>query len=130
MKKLMGIGLVAVTSFAAMASAQTMQDVTIRASRNVVSKAAIPETGGFRVIDVSTSYGVRTSDLDLVSYAGVKTLEKRVNDAAMAACKDISRQYPNATPSEVECAKTATDKAMVEVQQIVAAAGKKAPVSR
>jgi len=42
----------------------------------------------------------------------------------MAACKEISRQYPDSTPSDDICAKAAADKAMVKVHELVAAAGK------
>ena len=49
-------------------------------------------------------------------------LEKRVNDAAQTACKELGRQYPIATPSDAECAKTAAEKAMVKVHELVAAA--------
>jgi hypothetical protein len=52
-------------------------------------------------------------------------LQKRVKDAAVTACKEIGRPYPNSMPSDADCAKTASDKAMTKVNAIVAAAGKK-----
>jgi len=63
--------------------------------------------------------------LDLASHVGALELEKRVHDAAMAACKEIGKQYPNATPSEDACAKAAADKAMVRAHELEAAAAGK-----
>ena len=47
---------------------------------------------------------------------------KRINDAAEAACKEIGRQYRDATPDERTCAKAASDKAMTSLNKMVAAA--------
>jgi hypothetical protein len=52
-------------------------------------------------------------------------LQKRVADAARAACKELSRQYPDSTPNDADCEKTATAKAMVHVNEMLAAAAKK-----
>jgi len=52
-------------------------------------------------------------------------LQKRVTDAALAACKEIGRQYPDSTPSEADCAKAATDKAIAKVNELAAAAASK-----
>ena len=51
-------------------------------------------------------------------------MQRRVNDAAKAACKEIGHQYPDATPSDAECAKVAADKAMVRVRELLASAHK------
>jgi hypothetical protein len=50
--------------------------------------------------------------------------EKRVNDMAEVACKDLVQRYPTGTPSEAECTKAAADKAMVKVNELAAAASK------
>jgi hypothetical protein len=52
-------------------------------------------------------------------------LEKRVKDAGSAACKEIGHQYPDSTPNDADCAKAAVAKAMVKVNELVAAADKK-----
>ena len=71
---------------------------------------------------MSLAYGVSTAGLDLSSKAGALQLEKRVNDAARAACKELGRRYPDATPSDALCAKSASEKAMVRVRELEAAA--------
>jgi UrcA family protein len=74
--------------------------------------------------DITVTYGVRTSDLDLSTHSAAVVLEQRVKDAARLACKEISRQFPDALPSETECANTAAAKAMPQVKQLVASAEK------
>ena len=62
------------------------------------------------------------SDLDLGTKAGAAALEKRVQAAAAAACKEVRRVYPEAEPGDSACAKNAVDEAMVRVREVVAAA--------
>jgi UrcA family protein len=108
-------------------AAQNLDEITVQASRVLSTKAVGRDAAtGAPILDVSVSYGIRTDDLDLASHYGPIQLEKRVRDAAMAACKEISRQYPNSSPSDEVCAKTAADKAMVNVHQLVAVAAAKA----
>jgi UrcA family protein len=83
-------------------------------------------SSGIPILDVSLSYGVSTAGLDLATKSGATALETRVKDAAAAACKEIGQKYPDATPNEAECAKSATAKAMVKVHELVAAAAEKA----
>jgi len=49
------------------------------------------------ITDIIVSYGVSTKDIDIATSSGAKLLEQRVKDAAAAACKEISRQLPDAT---------------------------------
>jgi UrcA family protein len=118
------IGLLAVTSVSTLVVADDMGEVTVQASR-VVSKTVGNTASGVPIQDVSLSYGVSAKDLDLSSHAGFMAMQKRVNDAAMAACKELDRQYPDSTPKDTECAKTAAAKAMVKVNELAAAAAKK-----
>jgi UrcA family protein len=106
--------------------AQSVDEITVQATRNmnVTSNPQNPP-GGASVKDISMSYSVNTSGLNLAMHADVVELEKRVKDTALTACKEIGRQYPNSTPSVADCAKAASDKAMVKVNQLVAAASKK-----
>ena len=117
------IGLFAVTAVGTFAVAEDMGEVTVQASR-VVSKFVGKTSSGVPIEDVSLSYGVRAKDLDLSTHAGAMELQKRVTDAASAACKELSRQYPGSTPSDADCVKAATAKAMVRVDELVAAAKK------
>jgi UrcA family protein len=68
---------------------------------------------------------VSTAGLDLSSSAGAAALQKRVADAAKAACKELARQYPDSSTTDADCVKNATDKAMVKVNEAVAAAKNK-----
>lgn len=109
------------------ALAQQIQEVTVQASRIVEQKQVGRSSSGVPIVDMSLAYGVSYADLDLVSHAGVMQLEKRVNDAALQACKELSRQFPLVTtPNDADCAKTAADKAMVKVHELAAAATKSA----
>jgi UrcA family protein len=72
----------------------------------------------------SLSYGVSIKDLDLASASGATELEKRVNDSALAICKEIGRQYPESGPDDATCAKLAAKKAMVKARELIAAAHK------
>ena len=119
------IGLVAAASVSTIAVAQDMGSVTVKASRIVSEKSVGKTSSGIPIVDISLSYGVSAKDLDLASHAGAMELEKRVNDAALEACKELNRQYPESKPSDRECAKNAVDNAMVRVHELEAAAAKK-----
>jgi UrcA family protein len=126
--ELMGIIAAAVASavVGSIAVAQNMGEmgeITVQATRSVKTEFRI--SGGVPIVDVSLSYGVRFADLDIASHAGAIELEKRVQDAAMAACKEIAKQVPDSTPNVAECARNAAGKAMVKVHELEAAATKK-----
>ncbi len=104
--------------------AQQMPEVTVQASR-VVTKQVGRTSTGIPIVDASLSYGVSYAGLDLSTNSGVMELEKRVKDAAMKACKELSRQYPVSDQTDADCAKTAADKAMVKVHELAAAAESK-----
>ena len=118
-------GMVAAALIGSIAAAQNIEEVTVQGTRMLSTKAAGHTASGVPIVDVSLSYGVSTAGLDLASHAGAMELEKRVHDAGMAACKEITKQYPDAMPSEADCAKAAADKAMVRVHELEAAAAKK-----
>ena len=117
------VAVLAGVSVNAVVIAQEMGEVTVQASR-VVKKTIGRTSSGVPIEDISLSYGVSTTGLDLSSSAGADALKKRVTEAANAACKELSRQYPEATPTDADCVKNATDKAMVRVNELVAAAKK------
>jgi len=128
----MSIKLVAVSAAAALISglavAQGVPEVKVQATR-VISSAITAKTvgrtsSGIPIKDITLSYGVTAEGLDLSTNTGAMAFEQRVKDAAEQACKDISKQYPDATPSDAACAKAAADQAMVRVHELVAAAEK------
>ena len=90
----------------------------------VVYSSVTRIANGVPIVDISVSYGVSAKDLDLSTNSGAKELEQRVRNAAAAACQEIGRQHPGATPSERECTANAAGKAMSQVRQLVAAAEK------
>jgi len=129
MKKVLlsaAIGIAGSLWLGGVAVAQGTEEITVTAA-SVVQKDAGGAPGGARLLDMSLSYGVSFKGLDLASHAGAAELEKRVKDAARDACKEISHQRPLAefTTDERTCAKAAADKAMVRVNELIAAAEKK-----
>ena len=102
--------------------AQGIQEVKIIATRNITTKLVGHTSSGIPIRDLSVTYGVSLEDLDLSTASGAADAEKRVNDAALAACQQIGHQYPDATPSEDVCARTAAKNAMGKVHKLVAAA--------
>jgi UrcA family protein len=128
-KKLVALTAVAVTSalIGGIAVAQNIEEITVQGTRVLNEKPAGRTTSGIPILDVSLAYGVNVADLDLASQSGPMAAEKRIRDAALAACQEIGRKYPLSTPSDAECAKRAGDKAMVKVNEMIAAARKKLP---
>jgi len=118
------VGLLAAVSVNAVVVADEMGEVTVQASR-VVKKTLGTTASGIPIEDISLSYGVSTAGLDLSSSAGASALQKRIGDAATAACKELARQYPDSKTTDAECVKAATDKAMVKANEMIAAAKKK-----
>lgn len=128
----MSIRLVAVsaaaTLIAGVALAQGIPEVKVQATRVVSSaisaKTVGRSTSGVPIQDVTLSYGVSAAGLDLSTHTGAVAFEQRVKDAAEQACKEIGRQYPDSTPDEATCAKTASENAMAKVHELVTAAEK------
>ena len=106
------------------AIAQEVEKITVQATRMITTKTVGRTPSGVPIVDVSLSYGVSVAGLDLGSSKGAAELEKRIHDAARAACREIGRQYPDASPGDTECARVAADKAMVKARELIAAAQK------
>ncbi len=106
------------------ALAQTTPEVTVTSTR-AVEKTVGRSASGIPIVDVSLSYGVSAKGLDLTSSNGRAEFEKRVSDAAMEACQELGKRYPGSTPTDAQCAKAATDKAMAQVHKVEDAATKK-----
>lgn len=113
---------------AGVALAQGLPEVKVEATRVVASAMSARTVGrstsGVPIQDVTLSYGVSAAGLDLSTHTGAVAFEQRVREAAEQACKEIGRQYPDATPSEAVCAKTAADGAMARVHELISAAEK------
>ncbi len=122
-----GIGVAASISLGSIVVAQELQEIVVT-GKGLAVKPAGTTASGVPIVEMSISYGVSYAGLDLASAVGAAEIEKRVNDAAKEACKDIAAKRPlqQFTTSEAECAKAATDKAMVKVHDLQAAAKKSA----
>ena len=103
------------------AAPQNAKEVKIQAQRVINEKVIARITGGGKIIELTLSYPVSFADLDITSISGAAELEKRVKDAARAACEEIGSKYPSATPSDAVCAQRAAAKAMGDVRKLVAA---------
>ena len=113
------VAIVACGLLTSIAIAQPLEEVTVQAKRLITTKIVSSRSSiGVPILDVSVSYGVSTAGLDLKSHEGMEEMEKRVNDAAVAACDEIQREYPNATPDQASCAKQAAAKAMTQVHRL------------
>jgi len=112
----------AVFMVSGIAAAQNAKEIKIQAERVINEKVIAHITGGGKIIELTLSYPVSFADLDITSVTGAAELEKRVKDAARAACEEIGSKYPGATPSDAVCAQKAAAKAMGEVRKMVAAA--------
>jgi UrcA family protein len=106
--------------------AQDTGEVRVEATRIISQTAPVRSPIGFPMKDLSLVYGVSLEGLDLATKAGATEAEKRLNDAALAACNEIGRQYSDATPNEDECARAAANKATVKLDKLVLAAEKTA----
>lgn len=104
------------------AMAEELQEVQVQATRMVNTKIVGRNSSGVPITEVSMTYRVNLSDLNLATNSGATEAERRVDAAAASACHQIARQYPRATPSDRECAKDASDKAKAKVHELVAAA--------
>jgi UrcA family protein len=118
-------GTVACVLVGRIAIAQGVEQVTVQANPGLTTKVVGRTSSGVPLVDISLSYGASAAGLDLASNAGAAELARRVNDAARAACREIGRRYPDATPSDAQCAKAAAGEAMVKARKVVAAAQSK-----
>jgi|ERR1035441_2315067 UrcA family protein len=106
------------------AVAQELKEIVIEAPR--VERAREHSALGGPIDIISVTHRVTYKDIDISTRLGAQVLETRVKDSAKAACKEIETLYPLAPPGSLDCEKTAVDKAMVQVHQAIAAAGKQA----
>ena len=122
------IGVSASAVLSGIAIAQSTAEVNVQATRTLTVESGGRTTSGIPIKDVTLSYGVVLDGLNLATSSGATEAARRISEAAKAACEEIGRQYPNATPSDKECAKAATDEGMTRLHELIAgiemAAGK------
>ena len=105
------------------ATAHRLNPISISIARHTSITDFSPTTD--QPIQVFTlSHPVGYSDLDLRTYAGVKTLEKRVQDSAKAACRELNAKFPLDPRESSSCARRARSGAMVQVRAAIAAAAR------
>jgi len=85
-------GMLACAVASAVAVAQMPEEITVHAKRMVNTKIVGRTSSGVPIVGVELSYNVSTAGINFVSPASVTQLENRINDAAMAACKELGRQ--------------------------------------
>lgn len=124
---LAGAALLAAASLSASgaAVAQGEEQVSVQSTR-VLTRPAGRTPSDVPLTDISVSYSVDAAGLDPASPAGAAELARRVDAAALAACRQISSRYPEARPGDSECARGAADRAMAQLRQHHAAAARKA----
>jgi len=112
-------GALAMALVAGSAVADNISEVKVEASRIVTSTPSGRTSSGIPVVNLSLTYGVSLADLDLSTHTGATEAMRRVNAAADSACKELGRQYPDATPDDKQCAKAASDKAMIVLNKAI-----------
>jgi UrcA family protein len=100
-----------------------MPQVIVETHR-LVSTRIGTTSSGIPIKDVSMGYTVTAEGLDISTPIGRQAFEARVSQAAMAACQELGRRFRNARPSNAECARQATERAMAQVRQVEDAAAK------
>jgi UrcA family protein len=100
-----------------------MPEVIVETHRMVSTRVGTA-SGGIPIKDVSMGFTVTAEGLDISTPVGARAFEARVSQAAMAACQEIGRRFRNARPSDAECARQATDRAMAQVREAEAAAAR------
>ena len=115
------IGAAAIIAFCTAAVAdQKLQQVRVEATRIVTTDAG-RSYAGVPVKNIALSYEVNLDDLDLSTSAGLATAEKRINTAAMAACKEIGSAHPESTPADAQCASAAARGPLAQLHKAGAA---------
>ena len=114
--------LMGASALGSVAAAAEAPSVHVQATRIHVHKER-DSSSVFPVDEMSLSYRVSAAGLDLRTKDGAKALEKRVEDAASGACRELGKAYPFSEPNDEECASITARAAMPQVKALVAAAG-------
>jgi UrcA family protein len=108
------------------AATPALEEITIIAPHEVQRKEVGRSNLGAPVEVISITRRISYAGMDLTKPANVSDLEKVIKDTANDSCKEIENQYPEAmyptVPASQNCAKTATNDAMKQLNAAVAAA--------
>ena len=125
MRKMLIVSVGAVAAITAgdvIAQNEPMPEVVVEASRLVSATVTGKSSSGIPINQVSMGYTVTAQGLDIGTPIGARAFEARLGDAAVAACRDLGRRYPNSGTSDAECVKDATDRAIAKARQLEDAA--------
>lgn len=113
-------GLVIAALGTAAVADQKLQQVRVEATRIVATDAG-RSYAGVPVKNIALSYEVNLDDLDLSTSNGLAAAEKRINTAALAACKEIGSAHPDSMPADVQCANAAARGPLAQLHKAAAA---------
>jgi UrcA family protein len=105
-------------------AAEQVGEVTVEATRE--TKIVGRSYSGVPIEVISLTRRVSYADLDLTTQSGAAELEKRVNETAQAACKELDTLYPLTAAGGPACVKSTVDESMVQVRAAISAAAAKA----
>jgi UrcA family protein len=105
-------------------AAEELTEVVVTARREVTVTAGQSYTGT-PIEVISLARRVSYADLDISSASGAAELQKRVNDTAQAACKELDKLYPLTDKDSPACTKKAADAGLAQARAAIAAAPKK-----
>ena len=124
-KRHLAIAAAAVLAAGALSSGGALADETpsihVQAMR-IHKQRVMDPSSPFPVDEITLSYRGSARGLDLKTKEGASALEKRVDDAAASACREIGKLYPLSEPDDYECAHITAHAAMPQVEAMIAAA--------
>ncbi len=104
-------------------AAEKTQNVEVQASR-IVQKSAGYGPSHIPITQLTLSYEVSVDDLDLSTPAGLQSAETRIRNAAAAACEELGKKAPEATPDNAQCAKASAKAALARLHSSLKVATK------
>jgi UrcA family protein len=115
------------TAFAVTAGLMTYAGLAQETGSTIVVEGVRPSrsaTTGAEIKTVVNDKVVSYSDISLTTASGVKVLETRIKDAAIAACAELDAKYPVPAQgdSNQKCVSDATTAGMAEAQKRISAA--------
>lgn len=96
---------------------QIIDEIKVTAPRSVEHRN-LPFGQGH---EVSLSYKVSHTDLDLRQRADVRELEKRIETVADEICAQLQELFPRGDPSQEECTRRAVSMAMADARTVIEA---------
>jgi UrcA family protein len=94
---------------------EIVDEIKVTAPRNVKHRN-LPFGQGH---EVSLSYKVSHTDLDLSQRADVRELEKRIETVADEICTQLQELFPRGDPSKEECTRRAVTMAMADARTVI-----------